>query len=129
MHAIEDMLRHWLEDQPEIRLAYLFGSLARGQARRDSDVDLAIDTRSPLDAARKAGMIEELTALTGRPVDLVELAGAGEPLLGQVLDGRRLKGHDAAHAALVLRHVMDAADFLPYRDRILRERRLAWTRG
>lgn len=30
------------------------------------------------------------------------------------------------HAALLSRHLFDAADFLPYRNRILAERRQAW---
>jgi len=30
------------------------------------------------------------------------------------------------HATLLSRHLFDAADFLPYRNRILAERRQAW---
>ena len=48
---------------------------------------------------------------------------AGEPLLGEVLKGRRLLGSDTSYARLITRHLLDAADFLPYRERILSERR------
>jgi len=55
---------------------------------------------------------------------------SGEPLLGQVLRyGRRVLGSDNEHADLILRHVLDQADFMPYRDRILMERRQAWIGG
>jgi hypothetical protein len=47
--------------------------------------------------------------------------------LGQILTGgRRLWGDDARHAALLSQHLFNQADFMPYRTRILRERRRAW---
>jgi hypothetical protein len=63
----------------------------------------------------------------GRPIDLVDLHTAGEPLLGEVLKGRRLLGSDTSYARLITRHLLDAADFLPYRERILSERGKQWT--
>ena len=61
------------------------------------------------------------------PVDLVDLTQAGEPLLGQILTtGVRLMGSDETHARFLTRHLIEQADFLPYRDRILAERRQAW---
>jgi hypothetical protein len=61
------------------------------------------------------------------PVDLIDLKRTGEPLLGQILKhGVRLMGSDTDYAALLTRHLFDAADFLPYRNRILAERRRAW---
>lgn len=53
---------------------YLFGSVARGEAGPQSDVDLAFD----LDANRKIGLLEiiemqiRLEEFVGRQVDLVE---------------------------------------------------------
>ena len=82
----------------------------------------------PLDAAEKMQLIEALTLATGRPVDLIDLKTAGVPLLGQILaTGRRILGSNADHAALLRRHLFDAADFQPYVERMLRERRQAWT--
>jgi hypothetical protein len=47
--------------------------------------------------------------------------------LGQILrGGRRILGSDSDYAALIRRHVLDQADFAPYRARILAERRDAW---
>jgi predicted nucleotidyltransferase len=116
-----------LGTQPSIELAILFGSHATGRARDDSDVDVAVDAGHPLDAEEKVALISELATRTGRPVDLVDLHTVGEPLLGEILrDGRRLLGSDTRYAEWICRHLHDAADFLPYVERMLAERRAAW---
>ena len=116
-----------LNTQPGIRLAILFGSLAAGQGRVDSDLDLAVDAGHRLTAGEKLVLMNKLTERTGRPVDLVDLHAVGEPLLGQILRyGKRLLGSETCYADLIRRHLFDQADFLPYRTRILAERRRAW---
>jgi len=120
-------LRETLTEHGGVRLAILFGSQAAGRATTHSDLDLAVQTSAPLAAADKIALIEKLAQATGLPIDLIDLKHAGEPLLGQILKhGVRLLGSDETYAALLTRHVFDAADFLPYRNRILSERRLAW---
>lgn len=70
----------------------------------------------------------ELADAFGRPVDLVDLRVVGEPLLDQILGhGLRLLGDDEALARLLSRHWLEEADFMPYRRRILAQRRQAWT--
>lgn len=72
-------------------------------------------------------MIEQLATLTGRAVDLVDLSTVGEPLLGQILKyGKRLFGSDAAYAEIGLKQVYAQADFVPYIQRTLKERRQQW---
>ncbi len=121
-------LKSLLAQHPDIRLAYLFGSLARGEARADSDLDLAILTEDPLTPERKILLIEELALASGRAIDLIDLKEAGEPLLGEILGkGIRVKGANSLHAELIARHLFDSADFLPYVRRMLAERRAKWT--
>lgn len=116
-----------LKKHPHIRLALLFGSTAKGNARRDSDLDLAVDAGRPLTINEKMQLIADLSEATGRPIDLVDLYSVGEPLLGQIIvGGRRLLGSDARFAELLNKHLIEQADFMPYRRRILRERRLKW---
>jgi len=116
-----------LGTQPGIGLAILFGSLAAGEGRVESDLDLAVDAGRRLTASEKMALISELAGSTGRPVDLVDLQAVGEPLLGQILrHGKRILGSDTHYANLISRHLFDQADFLPYRNRILAERRQAW---
>jgi predicted nucleotidyltransferase len=127
MTTIETLIQAALAPHPEIRQAILFGSLATGHGRYDSDVDLAIDAGQPLEIEAKMTLMAELAERTGRPVDLIDLRTIGEPLLGQILKhGKRILGEDGLYAELIKRHVFDEADFMPYYRRILRERRRTW---
>ena len=124
---IESAIRATLTAHAGIRLAILFGSLAVGKGRPDSDVDLAIDVGHVLDVETKMTLIGKLAECTGRPIDLIDLRSVGEPLLGQIIrHGKRLFGEAAVYAELIKRHVFDEADFMPYYRRILGERRDAW---
>jgi predicted nucleotidyltransferase len=120
-------LRAVLSESPQVQLAVLFGSVARGRARPSSDIDIAVLACRPLTVAERIALVEALAARTGRPIDLVDLRTTSEPLLGQILrHGRRLVGTDSAYAELLSRHLFEQADFLPYRTRVLTERRAAW---
>ncbi len=81
-----------LSQYPEIKLAILFGSLATGNARPDSDVDLALLAEAPLTSGFKLQLIQTIGAEFDRPVDIVDLFHAPEPILGQILKGIRLYG-------------------------------------
>lgn len=125
--SVETTIRRVLERHPGIRLAILFGSFATGTVRPDSDLDVAVDVGRPLTAEEKIKFIGDLAQEIGRPVDLIDLNSVGEPLLGQiVVRGRRLMGSDTRYAELIRRHLFDQADFMPYRSRILAERRQRW---
>ena len=129
MPDLKDAILAALATQPsiDIVLAILFGSLATGEGHVKSDLDLAVDAGRRLTAAEKITLISELAATTGRPVDLVDIHAIGEPLLGQILQhGKRILGSDTHYANLIRRHLFDQADYLPYRNRILAERRQAW---
>ena len=116
-----------INTQPGIRLAILFSSLAAGLERADSDLDLAVDAGHRLTVGEKLALMNKLAERTGRPVDLVDLHAVGEPLLGQIIrHGKRLLGGGTCYADLIRRHLFDQADYLPYRSRILAERRRAW---
>lgn len=113
---------------PPLRIAILFGSVAEGRERPDSDVDVAVAAASPLDAEQKRALIERLAEVTGRPVDIVDLRTVGEPLLGGVLKGKPLLLRDRnLFVDLVKRHLIDVEDFLPLQRRLLEARRKAWT--
>lgn len=110
-----------------IRLALVFGSVARGSARADSDIDIAVWTHCPLTADTKIRMIETIAHSTGRAVDLVDLSCTGHPLLGEILrDGVRIIGDASTQADLATRAVFDRADFFPYVQQLLQTRRQAW---
>jgi len=125
--SIEKQIRQVLERHSSIRLALLFGSLAKGTAHHDSDLDLAVGADHPLSVDETIELISDLAVVTGRPVDLIDLSTVGEPLLGQIIaGGRRIVGNDRLFAELVLKHLYNQEDFVPYQRRILKERREAW---
>ena len=125
--AIDAVLEGVLAQFPQITLAILFGSIASGRQRPDSDVDIAVSAAQPLRADEKISLTGMIAERTGRVVDLVDLRTASEPLLGQVLrHGRKILGSDKSYGELINRHLLEQADFMPYRARILAERRMAW---
>ena len=131
MNAPDSPLKQTILDainkHPNIRLAILFGSLASGKEGKESDLDLAIDFGHPISASEKIALVNRLAVAIGRPIDLVDLMAVGEPLLGQIIrHGRKILGEDRRYAELISRHLFDQSDFLPYRSRILAERRVAW---
>lgn len=127
MHLPPEELAAVLRPFPGLRLALLFGSLARGTAGGASDIDLAILADRPLDADLRVAITGAVAERFGRAVDLVDLYAVPEPITGEALGGRRLLGDDAAQGELLYRHLCNVADFLPLRNRILDERRRAWT--
>jgi predicted nucleotidyltransferase len=78
-------LRAVLSAFPRIELVIVFGSVARGRERPDSDVDIAVAARRALSVEQKIALIEAMAERTGRPIDLIDLRTIGEPLLGQIL--------------------------------------------
>ncbi len=124
---IKNILQNTLNQFPAIKLAIVFGSVAVNRENDRSDIDIAILADKPLDFTQKVKLIESLAIATGRPIDLIDLKTAGQPLLGQIIsNGERVKGSDSVYAQLITRNLFDQADFLPYRNRILDERREAW---
>ena len=127
MTTEHDIARN-LATYPDIRLAILFGSLARGRARTDSDLDLAVAGSRPLRAQEKRTLIEGLALVAGRPVDLIDLRSVDGLILAQVLTtGNIIFCADRTlYATLIKKVLFNNADMMPYHRRILAERRKAW---
>ncbi len=121
--ALVETLRRALENRRDVRLAMLFGSRARGRARPDSDVDLAVEAPG-VDLWTLAA---DLSQAVGLEVDVVDLREAGYPLLKSVLrDG--LPVHQGRKGALgswryqaIARVELDRPWFERMRDGFLRK--------
>ncbi len=120
LNAIERVVsRH-----PGVALAYLFGSRARGTARPDSDLDLAVLWDATLDSRERAERESELRASLvaalgplGERADLLDLAAAGAAVGFRVIrEGRLLAcADDRARVAFVARLARRYDDEAPYR--------------
>jgi predicted nucleotidyltransferase len=77
---LQERLRERAASLPEVRLAVLFGSTARGQARKGSDVDLGLLLEPDTREARLKTLME-LERAAGRETDVVYLNEV-PPLLG-----------------------------------------------
>lgn len=100
---LERSVARALEPLEDVRLAYLFGSRARGTARTDSDLDLAVRLRAPDATGRAALTLDVIAALTdalgslGERVDLLDLDRAGSEVAFRVIgEGRCLVCRDRA---------------------------------
>jgi predicted nucleotidyltransferase len=121
-------LRRALSEVPGVRLAFLFGSRARGQGRADSDFDVAVLVDAP--QADDGSALRALLARLGREVssvhlDVVVLNEAPVLLRHRVLrDGAVLFERDPEErprfARRTLREYQDGA----YRRALFTERRI-----
>jgi len=64
----------------------LFGSVARGDARPDSDVDFLIETGAETSSWFPAGLVSDLEKILGRHVDVVTVRNLRPELRDEVLD-------------------------------------------
>ncbi|MBI5851942.1 MAG: nucleotidyltransferase domain-containing protein [Planctomycetes bacterium] len=113
--AITRTLREALAAGPELRLAVLFGSQARGDARDDSDVDVAIlPADKELGLAAELDLQARLESATGKTVDLVRLDHASTLLAWLIArDGRVVFDSGGEFTAFQVRAASEWFDFEP----------------
>lgn len=116
--AIAHRIQPVLESDPRVRFAYLYGSRARGDARPDSDVDLAVSLRPQGGLLDDARLHDQLAAALGRDdVDLLVVDDAPLWLQFRVVAGRVLFSRDERERISFREYVEKAfLDFRPYYD-------------
>ena len=122
---VQTAILHVLEAFPEIKIASVFGSAARGRLTSMSDIDVAVAAETKLPLATRLAMALQLSQALHREVDLIDLQDVtGEILQQSLCQGVKLLQKDAGlYARLIQRLWFDQADMMPYRRRILAERR------
>jgi predicted nucleotidyltransferase len=83
--ALLQALRGVIDAEPAIRVAYLFGSCARGDCGPTSDVDVALLGALPIDLMDLAALGAQLETVIDRRVDVVDLQSASPLLCRQVV--------------------------------------------
>src|SRR5262245_44844116 len=84
-HLLLHQIQKVLEPFSWLKLAIVYGSIARGQEQPESDIDLAIASTSPLTVERKLELIEALSSNLGREVDLLDLFESTGTVLKEAL--------------------------------------------
>lgn len=82
---ILEKLKSFFKNEPELELAFLMGSYAKGTARKDSDVDVAVLFSSTLSSSDILDLNLRLSAVLKKEVDLVVLNTAGPIIKMQAL--------------------------------------------
>jgi len=82
---LEDVLANIAAHEEELRRRHVatlsvFGSVARGEARPDSDVDLLVEFDTPVSLFAIFRLQRYLEEILGRPVQLIEREAVLEPL-------------------------------------------------
>ena len=91
-----NIIRSYLQDKPVLK-AYLFGSYARGEASRKSDVDILVE----LDWSQKIGLLYvqmqiDLEDLLHRKVDFVSEDGVS-PLIRPFIEADKILIYERGH--------------------------------
>lgn len=119
LDALTDAVRSVLADVPEVVAGWLFGSRARGTARDDSDLDVAILYRDPDSRANDRVAVQIAAALaraTGiERIDVVDLAAQGPIFAHRVLcEATMVHESDRARRIDFVTETMSQAfDFMP----------------
>ncbi len=89
--GIEELLKDRREDILRIAAQHgahnvrVFGSVARGEAQPDSDVDFLVEMESGRSLLDLGGLLMDLQALLGREVDVVTDKGLRDRIRARVL--------------------------------------------
>ena len=129
-------LRSFFETREEILLAYLFGSLARGESGPTSDIDIAVLLRREIPVESLSDVYQTLyvgiyEALGTERFDLILLNGASLTLKFEIISQGKLiyARNDLIlndFEMNVLRQYQDTAYFRAVQDRYLQERIRQW---
>lgn len=78
-------LGDFLLNNTNVQFAVIFGSYVRGKLKKNSDLDIAIYFKSPPEGLALLHLINTLSDLSGKEVDLVVLNNASALLRHQVM--------------------------------------------
>jgi len=95
MDVITQEIREFLDKRGEVSLAFIFGSFAEGRLNKESDVDIALLFRVEPDISTLTDIMNWISVIVKRDVDIVVLNNASPIIRMQVLrKGRLLKKVD-----------------------------------
>ena len=80
-----EKLKKFMSDDQNVYFAFIFGSYVRGKQKKISDLDIAIYFKNPPEGIDLLYLINTLSDLTGKEIDLVTLNSASAFLRHQIM--------------------------------------------
>ncbi len=122
-NQLEQVTGLLLQKYPSCQAIYLYGSLAKGEGRKDSDADIALLCDSKLDMMALFGDAGAIGRIVKRPVDLVDLRSVNTVLAVQIVaNGKRIATVDQFQAELFEAHSLsEYAQLQQWRGEILED--------
>lgn len=84
-----DIIDLLCEHLPKVIAIYSFGSSGTPYERKDSDVDLAVLSQSPVDSAYLWEVAQKIAKVIGKNVDLIDLLQASTVMRSQVISATK----------------------------------------
>lgn len=111
---INGILKDFFSQKDEIDTVLLFGSFAKGTFNMHSDIDIAIHSNTPLEYDALVKIQTELSFLTHREIDLVDLSDADGIFLYQIMTtGIKIKINPVIFVKYLSKALCFREDFLP----------------
>ena len=125
--AVKEAIKAFFKGDDNIRLVFLFGSIARGTARPASDADVAVLFAAPPFSLELLELRASLEEHLRRDADLISLNSAGPIIKMQVLKtGIQILGTKRDYEEFFVRTVNEYQDFkriiTPIEEAVLRRR-------
>ena len=121
--ALEDLIQKiadFLSLQSDLELVWIYGSYASGRQTPQSDIDIAVAGKTPLTPDRRLDLTEQLSQITRKEIDLVDLQAVHGIIFSQVLTLGKLvvNKNSLLYAQLIKRMWFDRADYWPQRSQL-----------
>ncbi|MGI6252568.1 MAG: type VII toxin-antitoxin system MntA family adenylyltransferase antitoxin [Aminivibrio sp.] len=125
--AVKEAIKAFFKGDDNIRLVFLFGSMARGTAHPGSDADVAVLFAAPPSSLELLELRASLEEHLRRDADLISLNSAGPIIKMQVLKtGIQILGRKRDYEEFFVRTVNEYHDFkqiiAPLEEAVLRRR-------
>ena len=128
MNKIISGIKEYFKGKQDIVLAFIFGSAVSGRLTKESDIDIAILFAHKPSSSVLLDIINDLSTITGREIDIVVLNDSSPIIRMQVLKSGILlkKKNDAVYNEFFVRTVKEYDDLKQIRkveeENILRGR-------
>ena len=87
---IKKLIIGYFDKKPQVATVYLYGSQARGEAKKDSDIDLAVLFTKKQDSLDFFALAPELSKMTGKEVEVQDLESCRIDFAHRVLSEGKL---------------------------------------